>query len=832
MTRAILASAVLWLAATAAGYDNVKVHPLFNSLALQRAVEKLQTAPSRPEFAAYDFTPGQVGWATWTMALKPVPETRLESEPSPLDDKPRTFAQWVALGGLTADLNYGENFEIALRHFYDPVAANPPGAGVPWLTDLIEEDVTIWKLGEANPHTTAEEWALGNTGDPNRESRHSLKRYQEALNAYLLTGEKSQAALAWLCLGETLHLLADMTVPAHVRNDGHPGTPGTYKDIMEHWRSDPYENDVDDVMIGQLQNGAADPAPLTALSKATTPGDIFDIVARYTNANFVSQDTISGTGPDGAVLTNRNGLAAYPSPKVKFTGVDSVLFKTTDYMGDLLQAEVTWTFVNKTFTTDGPLPGWGANTDLPPRRLEVHRPSAQDPGNRWRILAFTVTHRCVVSQASRLVPLTIAAESRLIEMIMPQLKVTLATVEANNNRVTGTATALRNAVTPRRLNLYFLVDGRLSEREVQVLTRPDGSFEAVIPPAVLSARPADGKPYTLALAMDLGGILVKSNAVEVSPAGPASVLEVAGPDVLTEGQVASFHLRLPPDMAARVAKVRWLTSMEAVSKFNEKDMAAVIPFRTEPTVGQLDFAAAGDAVPYQGITNTPFLYNYRSSKPARSAVIAAVGLDSSGAIVGRARKNVTLRVCPIDVPALKRLSGWKVTASDNALSLVKEVQVRPVPPAGNDFASASFASAAGSASVKAGVTSDYLLLPSPQPWTAADQCKGLFRYVYDYGSLVPSSTSLDQNGWKGTLAEFHTSDLPRRNGRFSGLTYAGYAHLDLGLIRRRVSYYINIDGAKFSHTSGAIDDTGALSATAATLQKEAVEIIQTMTVQP
>ena len=62
--------------------------------------------------------------------------------------------------------------------------------------------------------------------------------------------------------------------------------------------------------------------------------------------------------------------------------------------------------------------------------------------------------------------------------------------------------------------------------------------------------------------------------------------------------------------------------------------------------------------------------------------IAAVALDSSGAIVGQARKNVTLRVCPIDVPALKRLSGWKVTASDNVLSVVKEVEVRPVPPAG------------------------------------------------------------------------------------------------------------------------------------------------------
>ena len=74
MKRAILASAVLWVAATAAGYDNVKVHPLFNSLALARTVEKLQKNPSRPELAAYDFAPGQVGWATWTMALKPVPE--------------------------------------------------------------------------------------------------------------------------------------------------------------------------------------------------------------------------------------------------------------------------------------------------------------------------------------------------------------------------------------------------------------------------------------------------------------------------------------------------------------------------------------------------------------------------------------------------------------------------------------------------------------------------------------------------------------------------------------------------------------------------------------
>ncbi len=45
-----------------------------------------------------------------------------------------------------------------------------------------------------------------------------LRIYQEALASASCCNEKY--GQAWRAVGETMHLVSDMTVPAHVRNDG------------------------------------------------------------------------------------------------------------------------------------------------------------------------------------------------------------------------------------------------------------------------------------------------------------------------------------------------------------------------------------------------------------------------------------------------------------------------------------------------------------------------------------------------------------------------------------------------------------------------------------
>lgn len=587
MRITIFLAATLMAARAVQAYDNVRVHPALNTLALERCIARLRSDPSRPEFASYDFAPPQVGWATFRVRLEPVPES--------LDDSSRTFFEWLAEGGRTADLNYGENFEIALRHFYDPAAVNPPGDGVPWLTDLVEEDVSILKTGEANPHVTAKEWALGNVGDPNRESRHSLPRYHDAMVAFLATGRRSYAALAWLCLGEVLHLLADMTVPAHVRNDGHPGTPGTYTDLMEKWRSDPYENEVLASVVQALKDGQAPSPVLRSLNEASTPGQLFDIVATYTNENFVSQDTISGTAPDGTTITNRNGLAPYPSPKVVLTHHRDGLFKTTDAMGDLLLAEVSWRFRPKVHVTNRTRIGPAPVADMPPARTEISTREGYDLGDQYASLQLVVTHRCVSSQAARLVPVSIAAQARLIEIVLPGLSLRLTGVNLEKHRVEGRVSAIRNAITPRRIHLYFVLNGTFNERDSEVAVRPDGSFEIPIPPSVRNSLPDPSRPFRMALAMDLGGILVNSNSFDVIPVAATPTPKSTGPEIVPEPESSTRVLESPPPPSsgdagttedsfdATGALAAWIADFEAKANHSGKDGSCTYAYRLQWT---------------------------------------------------------------------------------------------------------------------------------------------------------------------------------------------------------------------------------------------------------
>jgi len=134
-----------------------------------------------------------------------------------------SFSWWLIEGGMTAD--EPESF-MALRHFYDPKNQMSPG-----LTDLsdgwIEQTVVL--MGE-NPKMNAMDWGL-------YASRYSLrdgaKFFKEPETALLTEDKQKSLGMSWRCFGEAMHLFADMTVPAHVRNDGHPGI---YGDKLSNWR--------------------------------------------------------------------------------------------------------------------------------------------------------------------------------------------------------------------------------------------------------------------------------------------------------------------------------------------------------------------------------------------------------------------------------------------------------------------------------------------------------------------------------------------------------------------------------------------------------------------
>lgn len=156
-----------------------------------------------------------------------------------------SYQQWIEEGGYTAD---EPEFYSSLRHFYDPlkIQINPDlSKHVSYLTDHVGDILDrLVAATKVDPRMDAREWAL--TGPARRgypRNQFSLRRGVEYMRK--AWAEKNQKlkdrlfAAAWRSCGETMHLLSDMTVPAHVRDDAHPGYPVTT--IYSGIRYDPYE---------------------------------------------------------------------------------------------------------------------------------------------------------------------------------------------------------------------------------------------------------------------------------------------------------------------------------------------------------------------------------------------------------------------------------------------------------------------------------------------------------------------------------------------------------------------------------------------------------------
>ncbi|OGY38893.1 MAG: hypothetical protein A2418_01705 [Candidatus Brennerbacteria bacterium RIFOXYC1_FULL_41_11] len=97
-----------------------------------------------------------------------------------------------------------------------------------------------------------------------------------AAKQYWLKGEKQKAMFA---LGHVLHLIQDASVPDHTRNDGHVGDS-----VYENWTSKFNLANPDHSLSQGLNSNS--PVILSGL------WDYFDGMAKYSNNNFYSKDTI------------------------------------------------------------------------------------------------------------------------------------------------------------------------------------------------------------------------------------------------------------------------------------------------------------------------------------------------------------------------------------------------------------------------------------------------------------------------------------------------------------------------------------------------------------
>jgi hypothetical protein len=164
----------------------------------------------------------------------------------------------------------------ALNHFYDPVR----NMGI-------------------NNNRTAVVWAT----ESNNGNKYT---WQENIDKYV-RGDRAGALLG---LGHILHLIEDMTVPDHTRNDPHigDGPSGAFTGASD------YESWAKEHKNRQTMNGTAQSYFKFnyEINKLDSVEDYFDYLAVYSNNNYVSPDTIVNSiyqYDNPVVIEKKNGYA-------------------------------------------------------------------------------------------------------------------------------------------------------------------------------------------------------------------------------------------------------------------------------------------------------------------------------------------------------------------------------------------------------------------------------------------------------------------------------------------------------------------------------------------
>ncbi|ABK18039.1 hypothetical protein [Syntrophobacter fumaroxidans] len=194
-----------------------------------------------------------------------------------------------------------DDFPCYFYHFHDPLK--------PWDEAGLKNGI----LGESSVI-----WAQKGY-DVDRTWQDARRLYSQALTS----GNEAEWALMFTSLGRLMHLVADLAVPAHVRDDAHPRpeayeTWAKYQDVKGLLNFESLSVSTD-IFSHAVQNGMI---PITALwdqdfYDGTNPSEDIHGLAEYTNAYFFSSDTIFET-------------SEYPHPNIEDTNYFSLDWKNPE----------------------------------------------------------------------------------------------------------------------------------------------------------------------------------------------------------------------------------------------------------------------------------------------------------------------------------------------------------------------------------------------------------------------------------------------------------------------------------------------------------------------
>jgi hypothetical protein len=245
------------------------------------------------------------------------------------------ISKWFEKGGTDEDEG-----TRALQHFHDPLKSAPwsdAGLDFPILSPFTSS--LVW----------AQDPALINGGsDTNTYSwLVARSKYYEALTANGNNSREELFAYTFRALGQVMHLVSDLAVPAHVRNDPHPKcgfktgvelalcimhNPDYYEiwtAEKDNWQSIYFIGDqIGSDIFNQVGPDASAFIPITALwdqdvySEESGPAvtlNSFVGLAEYTNANFFSRSRIysgykypskDNTKTKSGLIINNSSLAS------------------------------------------------------------------------------------------------------------------------------------------------------------------------------------------------------------------------------------------------------------------------------------------------------------------------------------------------------------------------------------------------------------------------------------------------------------------------------------------------------------------------------------------
>ena len=227
-----------------------------------------------------------------------------------------SMQRWIIMGGDWAD---EPHLFSSVRHFYDPLRIE----GVAYLTDQSEVhglydspqiDARSWGLDHPeNPFSffvalSSYKAALEVQEDAPLPPQIGMSHFKTNLNLPAKDHEDQRhlyLSRAYRALGESMHMLADMTQPAHVRNDSHPlDEPIEISTFPEHVRAAAASPFIDSRIRPYLKSAGG---------TLQEPLELFHQVAIFTNKTFCTMDTIYDALL--GVLPN-NRQKPYPSPQL------------------------------------------------------------------------------------------------------------------------------------------------------------------------------------------------------------------------------------------------------------------------------------------------------------------------------------------------------------------------------------------------------------------------------------------------------------------------------------------------------------------------------------